>query len=331
LLPTRLSCYRKPRANPSQGHIFVLGNHFAHKGSDVAAKAIAASFPDLKVIALGKNPVQWSNLTVYQSGLIKPELIDQLFHEARVVVLPSHVEGFGFGFMHALSTGCPIVARRIAATEEILATLDDVTGVFLFEEDPELIGACAKALQSSLSSARDQRGGTWDDWADGLADFCLSLLDRDDLFEVLVGRIRAGGLLRRAARGDEVERAPVDEATDSPQITGIVSAAKPIDLQNLLRLDGREFVEHAYATLLCRPVDEIGLQGYMQQLERGLHKADLLAALASSPEGRLRDVKLQGLDRLISRRSRSRLPLYKRLFHSRSGLGHRHDGAPEQS
>jgi len=314
LLPTRLTSYSKPRAVSKRSHILVLGNHFEHKGSDVAARVIAAAFPETKIVALGKEAAQSSNLTVHRPGLLGPELIDQLFRDASIVVLPSHVEGFGFGFMHALAAGCPIVARRIAATEEILKSLDDVTGVFLFDNDTSLIRACTVALKTSVSSATDERGSSWDDWASGLTDFSLSLLERSDTFDTLVRRISAGELLRRAFRADELERRYVaDDVAAEP--SGPVSQAKAIDLTSLLKLDGRAFVEHAYATLLCRPVDEVGLKSYMEQLERGFHKIDLLEDLAGSTEGRLRDVKLQGLDQLISQRRRSRLPLYKRIFH----------------
>jgi hypothetical protein len=95
---------------------------------------------------------------------------------------------------------------------------------------------------------------------------------------------------------------------------GALSSAKALDLRTLLALDGRRFVEHAYATLLCRPVDEAGMQGYISQLELGVHKVDILMALANSPEGRLREVNLLGLDQMGARRRRTLMPLLKRIF-----------------
>jgi hypothetical protein len=253
-------------------------------------------------------------LMVYRAGLIEPHFIDRLFCDASVVVLPSHVEGFGLGFMHALAAGRPIAARRIPPTEEILAMLDDVEGIFLFDNNADLVAACGRALQASVSRAKDSRGNTWDDWADGFTDFCLSLATRDHIFELLVGRIKVGEQLRRAARGDALAQSGNGSATKP--VPGVLSNAKAVDLRSLLALEGRPFVEHAYATLLCRPVDDTGLQGYLEQLCLGLHKVDLLAALASSPEGRLRDVKLPGLDQLVAQLRRSRMPLYKRIFSS---------------
>jgi len=314
LLPTRLSSYAKPHATSKDSHVLVVGNHFAHKGSDVAARTIAAAFPTLRVVVLGSETMNAGNVTGYRAGLIEPAEVDSLFRNSSIVVLPSHVEGFGFGFMHALAVRRPIVARRIRATEEILATLDDVEGVFLFDHSADLVQACTQALQAEVSRAKDDRGNSWDDWADGLAEFCLSLLDREDVFDRLVHRLKAGDRLRRAARYDVQLRDDQAAASEFARAPTALSNAKAVDLSSLLTLDGHAFVEHAYATLLGRPVDGEGLSAYLSQLELGAHKVDLLHALATSSEGRLRDVELPGLDLLVAQLQRSHLPWFKRLF-----------------
>lgn len=315
LLPTRLESYAKTRV-PSEGsHVLVLGNHFPHKGSDSAARVIAAAMPTINVLVLGADTRQVGNLTSYRSGLLEPEHIERLFNDASVVVLPSHVEGFGFGFMHALAAGRPLVARRIPATLEIMATLDEAQGVFLFDDDSGLVSACRQALQVTGSRVTDDRAGSWDDWSDGLADFCVSLAERDDVFERLVARITAGDLLRRARRGDELgARASTSPPVLSPDDPASFSNARATDLPTLLALEGRSFVEHAYATLLLRPADEGGLRTYVDELNGGANKVDILEALALSPEGRARDVKLAGLDEALADRRRHRRPLLRRMF-----------------
>jgi hypothetical protein len=156
-----------------------------------------------------------------------------------------------------------------------------------------------------MSRAKDSRSKGWDDWAEGLTGFCLSLTTRDDIFGRLVGRLKAGQRLHCLDAGDEVKRPPRPT---------LISSAKPVDLDSLLAMEGRTFVEHAYATLLRRPVDEGGLQTYLNQLETGVHKVDILHSLSTSPEGRLRDVKLRGLPQTRARLNRERLPLLKRMF-----------------
>lgn len=314
LLPTRMSSYSKEDIVSGRSHILVLGNHFPHKGTEAAVREIASAFPAIEIVALGSDTKQAANITAYRSGLIEPARIDELFRNASVVVLPSYEEGFGFGFMHALAARRPIVARRIPATEEILATLDDIEGVFLFDHNSDLVQACTQAFQCTASSAKDHRGKSWDDWADGLTDYCLSFAGRDDVFARLVGRISAGNRLRRAAKYDATQPLREQTASGSKQEPNVLSNAKAVDLHSLLSLDGRAFVEHAYATLLCRPVDDTGLREYLNQLAVGAHKVDLLRALATSAEGRERDIKLEGLDDMVLKHARSRFAWFRRIF-----------------
>lgn len=311
LLPTRLSSYPKSSGNSKRSHILVLGNQFAYDGAEAGALAIRAAFPNVKIVFLGSESRELTNSTVSRAGLVETARMDWCFKDASVVVLASHIESFGF--MHALAASRPIVARRILATEEILARLDEVEGVYLFEDDSGLVEAFGQALRCTASRALDSRGSCWADLADGLTDYCLSLTERNDVFPRLVRRIKAGNALRRVTPFSAQAELNGD-AMALPTTPGPLSNAKAVDLQTLLALDGRPFVEHAYATLLCRPVDEAGMQAYMSQLELGVHKVDILMALANSPEGRVREVNLIGLDQMGARRRRTLTPLLKRIF-----------------
>ena len=171
-------------------------------------------------------------------------------------------------------------------------------------------------MQSTASSAKHDRGLSWDDWSDKLADFCLSLADREDVFERLVRRIAAGDRLRRAARGNCLAReAQPSAAPPAPSpVAAAPNSAQAVDLKTLLAHGGRAFVEHACATLPCRPADTSGRQFYFAQMESGIEKAEILNALATSPEGRVRDVKLAGQDELTRQRRTKPVPLLKRIF-----------------
>ncbi len=296
LLSTHVAEYAAAAAPTGAGaaHVLVLGNHFAHKGSDVAAAHLAALYPTLQFVVLGASTFQRGNLTGWRSGTVDQATMQRLFADACVVVLPSHMEGFGFGLMHALAAGKPVVARRIAATEEILSVMDDVQGVFLYDTDPDLPGALQQALGVRHSSVRDGRGPTWDDWSDGVARMCLELAAGDDVFARLKARIEAGDRLRCWQHSR-----PATAPAGAPAAPS-AAAATPRDLPALLALEGREFVEHAYATLLQRPADDSGLAFYVAELERGVAKAEVLRALSESPEGRARAVRLDGLAELVA-------------------------------
>ena len=310
LLPTRIGEYAKAQPSGAASHIFVPGNHFAHKGSETAALALARAYPTLEVVTLGAEHRQAGNLTCLRAGQLEPAQVEGLFCNASIVVLPSYAEGFGFAFMHALAAGRPIAARRLPATEEILATLDQVQGVFLFDDDEGLVAACQQALRAGVSSASDARTQDWDAWADELAEFCLSMTTRGDIFPRLVRRIAAGDRLRRTA---VAERQPTPVPPPAPPAT-VAGEARSTDLASLLALDGRTFVEHAYMTLLQRAADPSGLDFYLAELQRGVHKAVILDTLSRSAEGREREARLEGLDEALSSLPRPRRPLLRRLL-----------------
>ena len=63
---------------------------------------------------------------------------EQLYADARVLVLPSLDEGFGLPALAAMSAGVPVIASRRGALPEVVAD-----GGMLF--DPEQPGALASA------------------------------------------------------------------------------------------------------------------------------------------------------------------------------------------
>jgi GT2 family glycosyltransferase len=294
LLPTKLACYAKPRRASKRSHVLVLGNHYPHKGSDEAAAAIAAALPDTRVVVLGSETKQVGNLTSHRAGLLAADMVEQLFTDATVVVLPSYVEGFGFGFMHALAAGRPIVARRIPATEEIVATLDGVEGAFLFDNNSQLLQACSEATKCSASKACDSRTHGWENWADGVVGFASQLAAGAHVYTCVAARIHGGDLLRKVA----LAKATIS-AESRQDLPPRESRAEAVDLPTLLAMDGEAFVQHAYATLLCRPADTAGLHTYIAELASGRTKEHVLRVLAESPEGRTRDVRLPGFDLLM--------------------------------
>jgi glycosyltransferase involved in cell wall biosynthesis len=82
-----------------------MGNHFAHKASDATAEDTQGSgFPDHPIRRPG-NAQRGCPATcvAYRSGTLGDKQMESLYTRASVVVLPSHVEGFGLGLVHALA------------------------------------------------------------------------------------------------------------------------------------------------------------------------------------------------------------------------------------
>ena len=318
LLSTQLQDYRHgPAEAVSSAHVLVLGNHFPHKASDVAGRRIAAAFPALEVVTLGSEDLVSGNLRIIRPGHLSHAHMRALYANASAVVLPSHLEGFGIGLMHALAAGKPVAARNIPATREVLACLQGVKGLELFDSDEDLVAAVRQAMATGHSSVGGSTGPGWSDWADGLARLCLDLAESPDLFSRLVKRIYTADLLRqaRAYRESISPSVPCPPAATGALTT--VSAAP--DLSTLLSFDGRRFVELAYRTLLQREADESGLAFYTAEVESGVSKITIVATLANSPEGRARGVQLDGLAPALASMAPARPSMSRRIL-QRLGL-----------
>jgi GT2 family glycosyltransferase len=281
LSSTRLADYEKKRMEPGE-HVLILGNHYAHKASDATAKMLAVAFPDIRFVVFGNGSMSCPNVASVRAGLISEEEVEQFYARARVIVLPSYVEGFGLGLVHALAAGKVVLARDIPPTREILATYRDVSGVFLYRDETEICSAMRSALEAKASHVDDSGATGWSEWADGFADFCRALAARDDLFTRCVQRLQAVDLMRRA-----------EIASSAPQVRPRICRS----VDELLGLEGEEFVNAAYWTLFNRSPDPEGKEHYLSELEAGVSKLTIVARLRYSDEGRRKQLPLAGFRR----------------------------------
>lgn len=304
LLPTRLSSYAADTHAPASEHVLIMGNHFAHKAADSTAEILKEAFPAASFVVLGKENRVSGNLRAYQSGALDKEQMKALYARASVVVLPSHVEGFGFGLVRALAAGKPVVARDIPVTREILTTYKSVRGVHLYANDRQVVGAFRLALNERASRVEDDGAAAWGDWVDGFATFCQTLLTQDDIFQRIVRRMQACDLLGRAALSIPQPTSAAGPVKANADIR--VGAKRPVTdlhgrqwlpvhrLQELLRLEGEEFVYSAYVTILNRLPDPGGLVNYLGELQSGIGKLEIVVRLRNSPEGRKASSPLRG-------------------------------------
>jgi hypothetical protein len=78
-------------------------------------------------------------------------------------------------------------------------------------------------------------------------------------------------------------------------------------LHELLQYDDHEFIWNAYRALLKREPDETGFKGFLERLRSGQRtKIDILASIRYSPEGKRKNVTIDGLLRkaLVSKAAR---------------------------
>jgi hypothetical protein len=80
-------------------------------------------------------------------------------------------------------------------------------------------------------------------------------------------------------------------------------------LEQLIELYDEAFVTKAYEVILGRAPDPGGLSNYLAQVRSGVHKAQIIAELAQSSEGRLKGIELPGLHAIIAK-NRKGIPYF---------------------
>ncbi len=126
---------------------------------------------------------------------------------------------------------------------------------------------------------------------------------------VYLDRLRSGvprtQIWSEIASADEARRfasrqAPVRRPAPAPAPGPVPSwQPRPGSVNDLLMLDGVEFVRAAYREVLGREADATGLRDYTTRLSSGTSKQQLLADLRCDPEGRAFAAPLHGLDELV--------------------------------
>jgi GT2 family glycosyltransferase len=299
LLPTKLNEYEKKGSLHAGDHVLIVGNHFAHKASDATAEILKVAFPTLQFVVMGSENGVSKNVRKYKAGTLSEKQMESLYEQASIVVLPSYVEGFGFGLLHALAARKVVVARDIPATREILATYNRYSGVFLYMDNGEIVSAMNLATAEDVSHVNDDGAEGWDVWVDGFANFCAMLVDEQDIFDRAWRRILAGDLLKKAELLDRLQATPRPTITaprpNSANDEGIEEVGAIADahgrqwrparnVRHLLNLDGEDFVYSAYVTVFNRLPDSDGLVNYLKELQSGISKIAIVSRLRNSSE-----------------------------------------------
>jgi hypothetical protein len=173
---------------------------------------------------------------------------------------------------------------RIASVDDLLA-LDGLP--FIAEAYRQILGREADAAGLRDYSARLAAGGAKEQvLADLRSDregqaFASSLPGLDDLVRAV-----PSGLTGRS-RG---------------------AAHQPVSLEELLALEGGEFVDAAYRMLFGRPADSGGLGRYVPLLLQGFSKLFILDALYASPEAKEKGVRLPALEPRLRAYRRAQAP-----------------------
>ena len=139
-------------------YILIVGNHYPHKHVSATANTIALERPDLEIVALGsvvrshsnhKKPepfglrneslIDYANLSGFAAGGLSDADITALYLKSRLVVMPSHYEGFGIPLLMALAHKRPFIARSIPALREVYEELGHNPNVYFYDTTTDLL------------------------------------------------------------------------------------------------------------------------------------------------------------------------------------------------
>jgi len=152
-------------------YILIVGNTLDHKWVQQTANLLATAFPFETFRALGSCRVEQPNVTAIQAGTLPSEELEQLYSDARIVVIPSFYEGFGLPAVKALNYGKPVIVRRCMLYEEIAAHCRCDGQMYTFADPMELVDRVSALLDGRVPEGQ-LRGSALKDgeepmrWAD---------------------------------------------------------------------------------------------------------------------------------------------------------------------
>lgn len=106
-------------------YVLLMGNAFAHKGLSDALRNLHVNVP---VVVLGGKSAEAKvpkGVRILESGSRSRQQMRDLLVRARVVVYPSHYEGFGLPVIDALALGKPVIVLESTVNRELASLLDD--------------------------------------------------------------------------------------------------------------------------------------------------------------------------------------------------------------
>jgi GT2 family glycosyltransferase len=185
--------YRDPKEGSSSAgkYILVIGNAFAHKYVSATVNALTNAFPREKIVALGLKEDSRHNVTAYASGHLTDEQMQNLLHGARLVVFPSHYEGFGIPVVESLSYSKPVLARSIPVIRELREKMTAKENLILYGSTKDLVARLHEGFPKwQVTTEAVQPGPV--SWASGTAEigeFLRSLFESWSFTENLLPRL----------------------------------------------------------------------------------------------------------------------------------------------
>jgi glycosyltransferase involved in cell wall biosynthesis len=228
---------------PTTGsYILVIGNAFAHKYVVPTIDALTKAFPREKIVALGQKEDRWHNVTSYPSGNLTDAQMQNLMRGAKVVVFPSHAEGFGIPVVESLAYAKPVLARSIPVVRELREHLPEKDNLILYESTQELISLLTAGYPQWRQAGESGHPVSWKSGTAEIGDFLWRLIGNWSFRDHLIPRLAFMRILagqRKELDGPAPSATPGANDTDPESVKELKARlrdkeARVKDLENSL-------------------------------------------------------------------------------------------------
>jgi GT2 family glycosyltransferase len=158
-------------------YVLLMGNDYVHKGLHDAIERLGTDLP--LVVLGGKQEPLPANVRRFASGKLTRQRLRELYAGARVVVYPSHYEGFGLPVIDTLALGKPVVVLDSAVNRELASALGD-TNLHRIGSMKDLRSIVERLFRMEPAERIDgQEPRRWHDVAQDYARAFREMLSRD--------------------------------------------------------------------------------------------------------------------------------------------------------
>jgi GT2 family glycosyltransferase len=165
-------------------YVLIVGNHYAHKHLEATVKAFRERDDQINLIVLGLACPEGRGIKGYPAGELSPELVDDLYAGADMVVFPTHYEGFGLPAVHALARRKPLITRQMPVLEEIKACSQDHANIHMFATTEEMVEFALSKPSWIDRSGADVTPQRWSDVAAALEGALTEAVQRFDYVDL---------------------------------------------------------------------------------------------------------------------------------------------------
>jgi glycosyltransferase involved in cell wall biosynthesis len=220
------------KRDDAKSHIFVIGNHFDHKFVRPTVDAMAAAFPEERIVAVGygDEPPPHGNVEAFRAGHLSDEAFENFYSDAAAVVFPSHYEGFGFPVLHALARRRPIYVRDSALYRELAAGTEGAENIHYFCTIENLI---SDIRENGIRWKTPQTSGECGGWDRSAREVFASM-------EQARRTVRYGTIVDRLRQFDQLQLALSVGGAVALTPSKLVAMRVEAGVERILRLPGME-------------------------------------------------------------------------------------------